>query len=56
MALPPLFIGAAQVSVVTPLPSIEAERLRGAPGAVTGVALVDVYTPTPTLVTAARRN
>ena len=56
IALPPLFVGADQVNVADPLTSIVAIKLRGAPGAVTGVALVDVYAPTPTLVTAATRN
>ena len=56
IALPPSLTGACQVRVVVPLASTVATKLRGAPGAATGVADTAVNAPVPTLVTAATRN
>lgn len=54
--LPPSDVGAVHDSVVVPVPSMDATSPRGAPGAVTGVAVVDANAPVPTDVTAATRN
>ena len=56
IALPPLFDGAAHVSVTTPLLSMLATKLCGAPGFATGVAEAVAYVPVPTEVIAAIRN
>ena len=48
--------GAVHESVAVPVLSMVATKPRGAPGAVTGVAVVVAKAPTPAEVAAATRN
>jgi hypothetical protein len=56
IGLPPSLDGAVHESVAVPVLSMVATRPRGAPGAVTGVAVVVAKAPTPAEVAAATRN